>query len=85
MDGKQSFRVEFFPLICLISFLLANFAIGNFITKSSSSNHFFGYLYWLMGILHWLIAKEKINRIHSRLIDLLNQELGEKRLCPFCL
>ena len=85
MDGKQSFRVEFFPLICLISFLFANFAIGSFIANSSSPNHFSGYFCWLMGILHWLIGKEKINRIHSRLIDLLNQELGGKHLCPICL
>ena len=84
MDGKQSFRVEFFPFICLISFLFANFAIGNFIANISSFNHFIGYLCWLMGVLHWLIGKEKINRIHSRLIDLLNQELGEIAPLP-CL
>ena len=85
MDGKQSFRVEFFPLICLISFLFANFAIGSFIANSSSSNHFSGYFCWLMGILHWLIGKEKINRIQSRLIDLLNQELGEKAPLSYLL
>jgi hypothetical protein len=85
MEGKQSFRVEFFPLICLISFLFANLAIGNFIAKSSSFNHFSGYLCWLMGILHWLIGKEKINRINSRLIDLLNQELGGKAPLPYIL
>jgi hypothetical protein len=85
MDGKQSFRVEVFPLIPLISFLFANFAIGYFIAKSSSSNHFIGYFCWLMGILHWLIGKEKINRIHSRLVNLLNQELGEKLPLPFML
>ena len=85
MDGKQSFRVEIFPLFCLISFLFANFAIGHFIAKSSSFNHFSGYFCWLMGILHWLIGKEKINRIHSRLVNLLNQELGEKAPFPFLL
>ena len=85
MDGKQSFRVELFPVICLMSFLFGNLAVGTFIAYGSFRYHFIGYLCWLMGILHWLIGKEKINRIHSSLIDLLNQELGEKAPLPYLL
>ena len=64
-----------------MSFLFGNFAVGISIANGSFCYHFIGYLCWLMGVLHWLIGKEKINRIHSRLVDLLNQELGEKHLC----
>ena len=80
MDGKQSFRVELFPVICLMSFLFGNFAVGISIADGSFGDHYIGYFCWLMGVLHWLIGIEKIERIHSRLIDLLNQGLGWKHL-----
>jgi hypothetical protein len=49
MDGKQSFRVELFPVICLMSFLFGNFAVGISIADGSFGNHYIGYFAGLWG------------------------------------